>query len=147
MKILVLHGPNLRLLGSREPGIYGHLTLEDINRQIAETAKALDVQVTCLQSDIEGELVQWIGRAGKDYDGILINPAAYTHTSVSIRDTISASGLKTVEVHLSNTHAREDSRHTSLTAAVCLAQIQGFGSTGYLLALRGLADVLRSTLD
>lgn len=147
MKILVLHGPNLGLLGSREPGIYGHLTLEDINRQIAQAATELDVQVTCLQSDIEGELVQWIGRAGKDYDGILINPAAYTHTSVAIRDAISASGLKTVEVHLSNTHAREDFRHTSLTAAVCLAQIQGFGPAGYLLALRGLADVLRSTLD
>lgn len=145
MKILVLHGPNLGLLGSREPGIYGHLTLSDINRQIEEAATTLDLQVTCRQSDIEGELVQWIGQAGQEFDGIVINPAAYTHTSVAIRDAISASGLKTVEVHLSNTHARESFRHNSLTAPVCLAQIQGFGPAGYLLGLKGLADVLRST--
>lgn len=145
MKILVLHGPNLGLLGSREPGIYGHLTLAEINRQIENAAAALDVQVTCRQSDIEGELVQWIGQAAKEFDGIVINPAAYTHTSVAIRDAISASGLKTVEVHLSNTHARESFRHSSLTAPVCLGQIQGFGPAGYVLGLRGLADVLRST--
>ncbi|MGA0334423.1 MAG: type II 3-dehydroquinate dehydratase [Kiritimatiellia bacterium] len=145
MKILVLHGPNLGLLGSREPGIYGHLTLEEINQRIQNTASALGVEIECRQSDIEGELVQWIGQAGKEKDGLVINPAAYTHTSVAIRDAISASGLKTVEVHLSNTHAREPFRHNSLTAPVCLAQIQGFGPAGYQLALQGLVDVLRST--
>ncbi|WFB35196.1 type II 3-dehydroquinate dehydratase [Kiritimatiellota bacterium B12222] len=145
MKILVLHGPNLALLGTREPEIYGMLTLEDINREIVDYASELDLDVTCRQSDIEGELVQWIGQARKEYDGIVINPAAYTHTSVALRDAISASGLKTVEIHLSNTHAREEFRHTSLTAAVCVAQIQGFGAAGYRLALKGLADVLRST--
>ncbi len=147
MKILVLHGPNLGLLGSREPGIYGHLTLDDINRQIADAASAFGVEVECKQTDIEGELVQWIGQAGKEVDGLIINPAAYTHTSVAIRDAISASKLKTVEVHLSNTHAREEFRHTSLTAPVCVAQIQGFGPAGYALALKGLVDVLHSTED
>lgn len=147
MKILVLHGPNLGLLGSREPGIYGHHSLEEINRQISAAATELGVEVECKQSDIEGELVQWIGRAGKNADGLVINPAAYTHTSVAIRDAISASALKAVEVHLSNTHAREEFRHTSLTAPVCLAQIQGFGPAGYRLALQGLVEVLRSTAD
>jgi len=147
MKILVLHGPNLGLLGSREPGIYGHLTLEDINLQITEAAAELGVEVECRQSDIEGELVNWIGQAGKEMDGLVINPAAYTHTSVAIRDAISASALKTVEVHLSNTHARESFRHTSLTAPVCVAQIQGFGPVGYRLALKGLVEVLHSTED
>lgn len=147
MKILVLHGPNLGLLGSREPGIYGHLTLDEINRQITDAANELHVTVECRQSDIEGELVHWIGQAGKTYQGLIINPAAYTHTSVAIRDAISASGLKTVEIHLSNTHAREEFRHTSLTAPVCMAQIQGFGPAGYQLALKGLLDVLHSTAD
>jgi len=147
MKILIVHGPNLGLLGSREPGIYGHLSLEDINRQISDFAETLGVDVECRQSDVEGELVHWIGQAGKTHQGLVINPAAYTHTSVAIRDAISASGLKAVEIHLSNTHAREEFRHTSLTAPVCIAQIQGFGPLGYQLALQGLVDVLHSTAD
>jgi len=145
MNILVLHGPNLSLLGTREPGIYGHVTLEQINQKLTALGESLGAALTCRQSDIEGELVQWIGAARGKIDGILINPAAYTHTSVALRDAISASGLPAVEVHLSNTHAREAFRHTSLTAPVCLGQIQGFGPGSYELGLRGLVEFLRST--
>lgn len=143
MKVLILHGPNLALLGTREPGVYGAATLDEINQSVRTLSKELGVTVDCRQSDVEGELVSWIGRAGaEDVDGIVINPAAYTHTSVALRDAISASGLPVVEVHISNTHAREAFRHQSYTAAVCLGQIQGFGPEGYRLALRGLVSHL-----
>ncbi len=142
---LILHGPNLALLGTREPGIYGTATLADINRAATDLAGELGVSVECRQSDVEGELVSWIGQARAGFAGIVINPAAYTHTSVALRDAISASGLPVVEVHLSNTHAREAFRHTSLTAPVCLGQIQGFGPAGYGLALRALVQHLSST--
>jgi len=144
-KILLLHGPNLALLGTREPGIYGTATLADINRSVTGLASELGVSMECRQSDVEGELVTWIGQARGAFAGIVINPAAYTHTSVALRDAISASGLPVVEVHLSNTHAREAFRHTSLTAPVCLGQIQGFGPAGYVLALRALVQHLSST--
>jgi 3-dehydroquinate dehydratase-2 len=147
MKILILHGPNLGLLGKREPGIYGHTSMADINAGLEVLARELGVELDFFQSDVEGELVQRIGRAMEDFQGIVINPAAYTHTSVAIRDAISGSGLPTVEVHISNTHARESFRHSSLTAPVCVGQIQGLGPAGYGLALRGLVTVLSSTED
>ena len=140
MKILVLHGPNLNLLGRREPEIYGSETLDDINRELTEAGRASEVEIDVFQSNSEGELVTRVGEAAGKYDGIIINPAAYTHTSVALRDAIKGAGLPAVEVHLSNTHAREGFRHKSLTAPVCLGQIMGFGKNSYLLALRGLID-------
>jgi len=143
MKILLINGPNLQLLGTREPGIYGRVTLAGIVRKVKARARALRVAVDDFQSNTEGDLVTRIGEAGGRYDGILLNPAAYTHTSVALRDAIAASGVPTVEVHLSNIHAREEFRHKSLTAAVCVGQISGFGETSYLLALEALVGHLR----
>ncbi|MDD4016602.1 MAG: type II 3-dehydroquinate dehydratase [Kiritimatiellae bacterium] len=138
MNILVVNGPNLRLLGTREPAIYGDETLADIMRHLTAYASERGVRIEAFQSDIEGELVDEIGAAWGSYDGIIINPAAYTHTSVAIRDAIKACRLPTVEVHLSNTHTREVFRHTSLTVPVCIGQVMGFGGHGYVLALDGL---------
>jgi 3-dehydroquinate dehydratase-2 len=138
VKILIVNGPNLKLLGTREPSIYGTDTLDSIVRGVAEHAATRGVHVTAFQSDIEGELVSQIGAARGTYSGIIINPAAYTHTSVALRDAISACGLPVVEVHLSNTHKREAFRHTSLTAPVCIGQLMGFGGFGYVLALDAL---------
>lgn len=138
MKILLVNGPNLKLLGTREPSIYGSETLEQIVTSAHAYAAAKGVQLTAFQSDSEAELVQAIGAARGHYDGIIINPAAYTHTSVALRDAIAASGVPTVEVHLSNTHKREAFRHISLTAPVCVGQIMGFGGKGYLLAVDAL---------
>lgn len=145
MKVLVIHGPNLGLLGTREPGIYGQSTLAEINTRLERVAEELGVQLECYQSDVEGELVNRIGRAAATCDALVINPAAYTHTSVALRDAIGACGLPAVEVHLSNTHAREAFRHESLTAPVCVGQIMGLGPDGYEWALRALARRLRST--
>jgi 3-dehydroquinate dehydratase-2 len=144
MNILIVHGPNLGLLGTREPGIYGSTTLEDLNSGLKPVAAELGVTLEFFQSDVEGELVQRIGAAGRSFHGIVINPAAYTHTSVAIRDAISACGLPVVEVHLSNTHAREAFRHESLTAPVCVGQIMGFGPAGYEWALRALVRRIAS---
>ncbi len=144
MKILVLHGPNLQLLGTREPGVYGRATLDDINRRLAERAGELGVEVACGQYNGEGELVSRIGGApAEGFAGIVINPAAYTHTSVALRDALLAAALPAVEVHLSNPAAREEFRHRSLTAPACIGQISGFGADSYLLALDGLAAYLR----
>lgn len=143
MKILVMHGPNLNMLGKREPDIYGHLTLDDINRLIIQAAASAAVDVECFQSNDEGALVSRLGQASGTVDGVVFNPAAYTHTSVALHDAIKACGLPCVEVHLSNTHRREPFRHLSLTASACLGQIMGFGATGYLLALQGLVDHLK----
>ncbi len=143
MKILVLHGPNLNMLGRREPAMYGHDTLDDINRLIAAAAASLDVEVDCFQSNDEGALVSRLGAAAGTVDGVVINPAAYTHTSVALHDAIKANGLPCVEVHLSNTQKREAFRHISLTASACLGQIMGFGATGYVLALEGLVAHLK----
>jgi len=145
MRFLVLHGPNLNLLGTREPDVYGSLTLEEINRSIAELAAELGGTVTCLQSNSEGGLIDVIQSASADHDGILINPAAYTHTSIAIRDALAAVGLPFVEVHLSNIHRREEFRHKSLLASLAVGQICGFGRDSYLLGLRALFSQIKST--
>jgi 3-dehydroquinate dehydratase II len=143
MNVLLVNGPNLKLLGTREPTIYGSETLDQIVKSVCDYAAAKGVQVTALQSDDEAVLVSAIGAARGVYEGIIINPAAYTHTSVALRDAISACGVPTVEVHLSNTHKRESFRHSSLTAPVCVGQIMGFGSKGYLLAIDALVGEKR----
>ena len=143
MRVLVLHGPNLNLLGTREPGVYGKTTLGAIDRMLAALARELAVTIEARQSNVEGELVTLIQQARGRADGIVINPAAYTHTSVAIRDAIAAVALPTVEVHLSNVHAREDFRQRSLTAGVCLGVVAGFGAESYALGLRALVTHLR----
>jgi 3-dehydroquinate dehydratase II len=142
LRIRVLHGPNLNLLGTREQSIYGTQSLGALDSAITKLAQELAVRVDLRQSNSEGELVTWIQEAQSKYDGIIINPAAYTHTSIAIRDAIVAVGLPTVEVHLSNIYRREEFRHHSHIAEVAIGQISGLGSTGYLLALRGLYDYL-----
>ncbi|MBI5123989.1 MAG: type II 3-dehydroquinate dehydratase [Candidatus Omnitrophica bacterium] len=134
-KILVIHGPNLNLLGQREVDVYGKVTIEYINKDLKKTAKAKNAVLTILQSNHEGEIVELIGKSKGKYDAILINPAAYTHTSVAIRDAISAVSVPTVEVHLSNIYAREEFRHTSLISPVAKGQICGFGKMSYILGL------------
>lgn len=143
MKILVLHGPNLNMLGLREPEIYGHTTLDDINRSIETTAEKEGVEVRAVQSNHEGTLVDEIQQTQEWADGILINPGGYTHTSVAIRDAIAAAGLPTVEAHLSNVYAREELRHHSYIAPVALGQICGFGANSYLLGLQALIYHIR----
>lgn len=143
MKLLLLNGPNLRLLGTREPTIYGSFTLADAEKLAKETANRLGAELDAFQSDIEGELVSKIGAARGVYDGIVINPAAYTHTSVALRDALAACEVPAVEVHISNTHRREEFRHISYTAPVCVAQLMGFGLTGYALAVEGLIAHLK----
>jgi 3-dehydroquinate dehydratase-2 len=142
-RVLVIHGPNLNLLGTREPEIYGRISLARVNESIRAEARALRAQVTVVQSNHEGKLVDVIGGARKRFDGILINPAAYTHTSVALRDALSASGIPAVEVHLSHIYGREAFRRESLTAPVCAGAVSGFGETSYLLGLRGLIEHLR----
>jgi 3-dehydroquinate dehydratase-2 len=141
MKILFLNGPNLNLLGTREPEVYGRLTLADIEAQVRQRAKELKVEVDFRQSNQEGELVNWIQDTKGKFAVIVINAAAYTHTSVALRDAISAVGVPTIEIHLSNIHAREEFRHKSLIAAVCRGQICGFGAKSYILGLEAAVDV------
>lgn len=145
VRVLVLHGPNLNLLGTREQSIYGSTTLESIDTAISGLADDLGVEVDIRQSNAEGELVTWIQEARTGYHGIIINPAAYTHTSIAIRDALAAVSLPVVEVHLSNIHQREEFRQRSYVAGVALAQIAGFGPAGYTLALRGLVDHLSAS--
>lgn len=144
LRLLVLHGPNLNLLGTREPTVYGHLSLSDIDKAIARHAGTLGIRVQSKQTNVEGELVTWIQDARGHFDGIVLNPAAYTHSSIALRDAITAVALPTVEVHLSNIHQREEFRHHSFIAGVALGQISGFGPTGYLLAMDGLVAHLES---
>ena len=138
-KILVLNGPNLNLLGKRQPDIYGRLTLAQINQKIRTLAKELGVDVDIRQSNHEGELVTWIQQAPGQFGAIVINPAAYTHSSVAMRDAISAVGIPTIEIHLSNIHKREPFRHHSYIAEAAVGQIAGFGADSYLLGLRAAA--------
>ena len=143
LSILVLHGPNLNLLGKREPEIYGSLTLEDINRLLIEQSEELHTKVSTLQSNHEGALVDTIHQALGQHDGIVINAGAYTHTSVAIRDALAAVKLPTVEVHLSNIYQREAFRHHSYIAPIAIGQISGFGAESYRLGLQALVDYLR----
>ncbi len=147
MKILIVNGPNINMLGTREPEIYGSLTLDDINAQLTDYAKELGVEIETFQSNIEGEIVDKIQSAKKDCQGIVINPAAYTHTSVAIRDAISAVALRAVEVHISNIHSREEFRKHSFIAPVCIGQISGFGADSYKLGLKGLVDFLNNHVE
>lgn len=142
MKILFLNGPNLNLLGTREPDKYGKDTLKDIEEFIKEEADKINTCIEFYQSNIEGELVNKIQEAKNNFDGIVINPAAYTHTSVAIRDAILAVEIPAVEIHLSNIHTREEFRKTSLTAPACIGQITGFGKYSYKLGLIAITDFL-----
>jgi 3-dehydroquinate dehydratase II len=142
MRVLVINGPNLNLLGKREPGLYGRTTLAEIEARARALGGELGLEVDFLQSNSEGALVDAVQSAAGRAAAIVINPAAYTHTSIALRDAITASGLPAVEVHLSNIHAREEFRHRSLTAPACRGVIAGFGADGYLLALRAVASFL-----
>ena len=140
-KILIINGPNLNLLGTREPEIYGKTTLKDIETEIKNKAEQLKVEIECFQSNCEGEIVDKIGLAKNKFDAIIINPAAYTHTSVAIRDAISAVDIATIEVHISNIYSREEFRHKSFISPVCIGQISGLGIDGYLLALEYFSKI------
>lgn len=142
-KILVIHGPNLNMLGQREKNIYGNITLEKINSELQKLSKELNVELEIKQSNIEGEIVNFIHAAFKSFSGILINPAAYTHTSVAIRDALLAGNLPVIEVHVSNIFKREEFRHISLTIPAAIGQITGFGIDSYLLGLRALINYIR----
>jgi len=144
LNILVMHGPNLNLLGSREPEHYGMQNLNSINTSLTSLGESLNCSITSFQSNHEGELVERVHQAVGEVDGIVINPAAYTHTSVALRDALLGCNIPFVEVHLSNVHSREEFRHRSLLADVATGVIAGFGAESYALALRGLCEVLRS---
>jgi 3-dehydroquinate dehydratase-2 len=141
MKILFLNGPNLNLLGHREPDVYGKTTLAEIEANVREHAAKLKVEIDFRQTNLEGELVGWIQQARGKFDVIVLNAAAYTHTSVALRDAIAASGIPTIEIHLSNIHAREEFRHKSLIAPVCKGQVCGFGAHSYILGLEAAITV------
>ena len=143
MKILILHGPNLNLLGTREPEVYGSMTLDDINKKMAALGNELGAELTCLQSNHEGALIDALQDARMWAAGVVFNPGGYTHTSVALRDASSAIQIPVIEVHLSNVHAREEFRHTSLVSPVCKGKVSGFGWRSYELGLRGLIDIIR----
>ena len=142
MKVVVIQGPNLNMLGVRDQNIYGPMKLDDIHAQMQAFAEQNNVEIEFFQSNLEGEIVDRLQECLGDATGIIINPAAYTHTSIAIRDAISAIQIPTVEVHLSNIHQREEFRHTSLTAPVCAGQIVGFGPFGYHLAMLSVIQIM-----
>lgn len=142
-KILIIHGPNLNLLGLREPGIYGKISLKEINNSLEKIAQKHNIKLIIKQSNIEGEIVDLIGKFRGKIDGLLINPAAYTHTSIAIRDAIAANAIPTVEVHLSNIHAREEFRQKSLISPVAKGTILGFGPKSYTLGLEALINLIQ----
>jgi 3-dehydroquinate dehydratase-2 len=144
MRILFLNGPNLNLLGQREPNVYGNVTLEQIETQVRERAAKLGATVEFRQTNSESQLVTWIQQSKPEFQSVVLNAAAFTHTSIAIRDAISATGVPTVEVHLSNIHAREEFRHKSLIAPVCSGQIAGFGAYSYILGLEAAINVIVS---
>jgi 3-dehydroquinate dehydratase II len=146
MKILVLHGPNLNLLGVREPDIYGRVGMEEIDNELTVRARDLGFELRCLQSNHEGVLIDAIHEAIGWADGILINPGAFTHTSLALRDAIASTGIPTVEVHLSNIYAREDFRRRSVIAGVCVGQISGFGANSYYLGLAAMIEASSKTV-
>jgi len=141
MKILFLNGPNLNLLGTREPEVYGKTTLKDIETKVRDRAAKLGAEIEFRQTNLEGELVAWIQQSKGIYNVIVLNAAAYTHTSIALRDAISAVGVPTIEIHLSNVHAREEFRHKSLIAPVCKGVIAGFGAESYILAVEASVTV------
>lgn len=141
-RVLVLHGPNLNLLGRRQPEIYGRLTLEQINRRIRSLAKELGVEVEIRQSNSEGELLSWIQESPKQFGAFVINAGAYTHTSIALRDALTAAGVPAIEVHISNIYKREEFRKHSLIAEAVVGQITGFGVNSYLLGLRAAVEYL-----
>jgi len=142
MKVLFLNGPNLNLLGTREPGVYGNQTLADIEAKVRAEAATKNVEIAFRQSNLEGQLVTEIQQSKGNFDVIVLNAAAYTHTSVAIRDAIAATGIPTIEIHLSNVHAREEFRHVSLIAPVCKGVIGGFGANSYILGLSAAVSVI-----
>jgi 3-dehydroquinate dehydratase-2 len=145
--ILVLHGPNLNLLGEREPQVYGSMTLEAINARLVEYGRGLGVEVHCRQSNHEGALIDALQEGRTWAQGVVFNPGGFTHTSVALRDAIAAIGIPVVEVHLSNVYAREDFRHTSFISGVCLGKVSGFGWRSYLLGLNALVDAINAKDD
>lgn len=144
MKILFLNGPNLNLLGQREPQIYGQTTLADLEAMVRQQATVRSATMDFRQTNLEGELVSWIQEAKGTFDVIVLNAAAYTHTSIALRDAIAATGVPTIEIHLSNIHAREEFRHKSLIAGVCKGQIAGFGANSYILGLEAAINIIES---
>jgi 3-dehydroquinate dehydratase II len=142
MRILFLNGPNLNLLGQREPTVYGSVTLTQIEKLVRERASQVGATIDFRQTNNEGELVTWVQTAPPDFNALVLNAAAFTHTSVALRDAISAVALPTIEIHLSNIHAREEFRHKSLIAAVCRGQIAGFGAQSYILGLEAAVNVI-----
>ncbi|MDE7280540.1 MAG: type II 3-dehydroquinate dehydratase [Ruminiclostridium sp.] len=147
MNILIINGPNLNLLGKREPGVYGNDSLEEIQREILEKAKQMNIEVAFFQSNHEGSIIDALHEAMDSYDGVVLNAGAYTHYSYAIRDAIAAIKIPVVEIHLSNIHAREEFRHTSVIAPVCVGSIAGFGKKSYILGLRAVAWTVSERKD
>ena len=140
MKVLILHGPNLNLTGTREPEIYGSMTLDEINSRLVEQGRKLGIEVTCQQSNHEGALIDALHEACTWADGVVFNPGGYSHTSIALRDAVAAIGIPVVEVHMSNIYAREEFRHQSIISAVCKGLIAGFGWKSYLLGLKAIIE-------